>query len=307
MAPALLGISRFHPPKWIKFIALAVLFAVTAYVLFVPRHSHFGVEMEREAQRRAATLVSDGRAVLARFDSEEDRARAAAAFQRALPEATRASLPQEALDDAFDTLFEFTAALGAETPEEYIDWAQSRGHRLRREWPQNAPRDEAVLRQIHQELVGGAPPDPLTPERFFEDMFRLRTELDGGAARPVAMLTGAQVFQVDSLTFTHPADTFDYSWPTGANELGVEFWYGGSSGTGVRVWDPPRTLEEIIAADGEAPAMRVHYVAQTAGGDHLIFVVELVYDPSLKQWHVHRIMQNNTLRIMPDRFPFPVY
>lgn len=302
---------REHLPgnlrAWLLPLVISVLTAAGAYLLFKPRHRMAPSVpiLARAAQENAAALVSDGKAWAARLDSKADRRRAADQFLRAAPEHAADLLGDETLRSAFTTLYEFSAAIGAEDPDAYASWAESRGQRRRDAWPVAAGRDEAFYRRVYADLLGVEPPPNLGPERFFTDLFRLRAGAD--AARPVAMLMGDAVVEIDLTTFTHPADTFDYLDPVHENGLGVDFWLGGSSGAGIRLWDPPRSLAEILKAHAAAPAMRVRYVLESAGGAYLIFIVELIYDPGREQWHVHRLWQQNFKTVLPDRVPPPVY
>jgi hypothetical protein len=122
------------------------------------------------------------------------------------------------------------------------------------------------------------------------------------------MLFGDRILEVEVTEFTHRADTFDYLSQEYTSEgLGMRFWHGSFTTMGVRMWDPPHSVEEIIEDAGGAPAMRVRFILELAGGKFMIFVAEMVFDPSLRQWHIHHIWHNNSYGVLPDMAHLLVY
>ncbi len=258
----------------------------------------------KEAQARTASLVEEGaaRRVNLRGGSSNE---AREWFVAQARESGATQLDDEALESAFETLREFSAAIGKPEPSGYAEWAQGRAHTMRTEWPVDGGRDGAVLRGVYEEITGESAPPDLTPERFFERLYTMRTE--SPEVRPVAMLFGDRILEIDFAEFTHHADTFSYVSEEYTTEgLGMRFWHGGSTGMGVRLWDPPRSLEEIIEDAGAAKALRVRFILELAGGKFMIFVAEMIFDPALRQWHIHHIWQNNGWGVLPHPL-FPLY
>jgi hypothetical protein len=258
----------------------------------------------KEAQARTASLVEEGaaRRVSLRGGSSNE---AREWFVAQARDSGATDLDEEALRSAFETLRGFSAAIGEPEPSGFARWAQGRDHMMRTEWPVDGGRDGAVLRGVYEELTGEPAPPDLTPERFFERLYTMRTE--SPALRPAHMLFGDRILEMDFAEFTHHADTFDYLSEEYATEgLGMRFWHGGSTGMGVRMWDPPRSLEEIIEDAGVAKALRVRFILELAGGKFMIFVAEMVFDPALRQWHIHKIWQNNGWGVLPHPL-FPLY
>jgi len=259
----------------------------------------------KEAQARASSLVEEGaaRRVSLRGGSPDE---ASEWFVAQARDSGATDLDEEALRSAFETLRDFSAAIGEPEPSGYARWAQERDHVMRTEWPIDGGRDGAVLRDGYQHITGEPAPPDLTPERFFERLYAMRTK--SPELRPTNMLFGDRILEIESAEFTHHADTFDYlSREYSSEGLGMRFWHGSFTTMGVRLWDPPRSVEEIIEDTGAAPAMRVRFILELAGGKFMIFVAEMVFDPGLRQWHIHHIWQNNSWGVLPDTAHLPVY
>jgi hypothetical protein len=260
----------------------------------------------KAAQEQAASLVDQGsvQRVSLRDGSPPEEARDW--FVARARGSGAGALDDAALQSAFETLHEFSAALAEPEPSGYAKWAAGREHTMRSEWPVDGGRDGRVLRGVYEELTGEPAPVDLTPEQFFERLYAMRTS--SSELLPVALLFGDRILEVDFAEFTHHADTFDYLSDEYASEgLGMRFWHGGSTAMGVRMWDPPRSLEEIIEDSGAAPAMRVRFILELAGGNFMIFVAEMIFDPALRQWHIHHIWQNNGWGVLPETALLPVY
>ena len=240
--------------RWAALVIAALAVGAAAYFLLVPRERMAPIvpELEKAAQEKAASLLREGAAERADLNSAEGRERAQEWFLKAVPEDAAAALDDEALRSAFATLYQFAGALGAESPGAYAEWARSRDHALRDRWPKVAGRGEGSYREVYEFITGEDAPADFGPGSLFHRLFRARANTE--RASPVAMMLGGQILDVDYLEFTHHADIFDYRSASYAREgLGMDFWHGGSSGMGIRLWDPPRSVEEIIEYAGAAP------------------------------------------------------
>ena len=296
--------------RWLALVVaalvIAMVFGAATYFLLFPRERLAPVVAvkAKAAQEKASSLVEAGEVerLSLRHGSPPDEA-AERFIARA--RSSGAGLDDAALRDAFETLYGFSAATSGPEPSSYAAWIQQRGHTMRSTFPVDGGRDERVLRGVYEELTGEAAAD-LTPEQLFQRFYSMRVR--SPELRPVAMLLGDRILGVDFHTFTDPADTFDYiPFDFAESGLGQSFWIGSSAHPGVRLWDPPRSLEEIIESDGAAPAMRVRFVLELAGGTFMILIAEMIFDPSLRMWHLHRLSQRNGMTVMPDPWPMPIY
>ncbi len=297
----------------VRKVLLALLVCITiTLVMYLalkptqPRLAPTVRTMAKDAQETAVAKLANREARRFYLRTDADCTDAYKDFHRAVPLDAKAMLDDEAIGDAFTTLTEFSTALGARSSAEYAAWAEGRDLTLRVEWPEQSGRTEETYRGIYESLTNEPAPPDLTPDEYFRTIFASRAR--SPKTEPVALLLGEDIIKIDALEFTHHADVFDYETDAYVNDgLGMEFWHGGSTGMGFRLWDPPRSLAEIINDSGAAPALRIRHVLECAGGDYLIFVTEMVYDPMRRNWHIHRIYQNNSKTVMPSPFPPPAY
>jgi hypothetical protein len=291
----------------VRFSVIVLALGVATYFLMYPKERLAPVVAikAKAAQEKASSLVEAGTVERLSLRQGSPPAEAVEGFI-ARARSAGADLDDEILRSAFETLYGFSGALGEAEPSGYAGWAQQRGHVMRSTYPVDGGRDGRVLRGVYEELTGEPASPDLTPEELFQRFYSMRASSPD--LRPVAMLLGDRILGIDFHTFTDPADTFDYiPFDFADSGPGQSFWIGSSAHPGVRLWDPPRSLDEIIESDGAAPAMRVRFVLELAGGKFMIFIAEMIFDPSLRQWHVHRLSQRNSMTVMPDWFPMPVF
>ncbi len=261
--------------------------------------------LSRQAQARFASLPTTP------LDTPESRAAAAEFLATRFARDSDPSFSDGALRAAAQTIVDFLAVRSTGDPDDYARWAESRSHRARSDWPDWPPgNNETVYRQIAAQSLGGRLPSTFTPQTFFRSEYRADLSLQDGALRPVALCVGPNASESMLTVFTHPADHFQDAEQIQSLGLGDEVWVGGITSSARRFFDPPATLEDILRSHGSARVLRTFVAYEGPTGLRVPLELWLVYDPDRRQWHIHRMFQNNighTTGVGPRRAGAPLY
>ena len=188
-------------------------------------------------------------------------------------------------DDAMrirESVSEFLLArIGADSPEEYIAWMESRGYRFKN--LEEFERDNGPIEWLLNEL--GLEPTASLREVFdalWEYPPSQRARISG-----ICVGDGAMLVTVGHGVKHRPMSRR----PEG--RLGMMLWVGMSS-SACRSWlRPPVTRDEIVERDGSVRTALVSLIAHVPGSGRRPLHVALFHDPVEDQWWIDMIAVNN--------------
>lgn len=174
---------------------------------------------------------------------------------------------------------------GTHDPDEYIQWRQSRGYKLKPLEELDRLWDVSVQ---YQEMSGS----PLSKGTPLPEVFRFfhknLLEYRGLTNRLTAVPAEAGGVGIVTGTMT-PADPRRNALYSGT--LGPEVWYGQISATHRSIWTPPRRSVEMLAAGENVPFADVGIVLEFADGSRRPIWMTFIRDGS--QWYIEHLNVNN--------------
>jgi hypothetical protein len=290
MDPRTLKRRWINPPLTIACVMLAAVAGASVYLLFRP---HSGTapavrEMARSTQQALGALPVVGLA-----QPEAIRARLRERFGPALADRPRRTNTALATESAADAVAGYLDALSTGSHEAYAAWSAERGHALRPDFPAGPARDDAFWQGLFRLIADENPDSPPRTDQFFDAAFETALSSGSGALRPVGLLDDPRAIEVDSAEFTHFADSFDYAPASLADGFGDEVWLGGIALGGVRLFEPPADLSQIIDRDGSALVLRLRCVVVGSTGLRIPTHMTMVYDPVRETWFLENVSIHN--------------
>jgi len=230
------------------------------------------------------------------FDSEDDVDNALRKMEFIAP--TQAT--EDQLDRLRSAVSQFLKLYYlAETPDQYVAWRQREGYAPR---PIAAIDSEGWTIEDSRTVFLSAFTDgsehslELTgdPTHDFKEFWRVSLAAGRGRGRPAAIADEP----AGLLTVLRRATASSRGWPLLEGELAKTAWYGGAAMGGRRWFEPPRSLDAILAEEGEALIAQTGIIFQHGDGMNRP-LLQHYWEPRAQLW----LMEGATVTNFPSREP----